>query len=291
MPEKRKGIVLIGVLALIILLMAVLMEFTYRSKVQLDVAHHALNSARVRMASDSVLDITKALLAHAIDMDAPELAGLFDEGVSFLLGEVEVDISIEPESAKFNLNRLVDGRGNLRNQEVRLLFRLADLLADEYEEPVLTYDMVMSILEWITPEDATDILIGAFPGEPAGSEYYLGKTPPYECKHNRFNSISELLLVKGITEQEFLGRPSREDREAIPGLLDLLTLYGNSIGIRQMLRREGVTMEDIGDIAPQTHETYLTINVEARKGSSRHLISAVVGRDGPRVVELSRFER
>ncbi len=287
MYKNRKGVVLVGVLALMVVMMAVLMEFTYRSKVQLDVAYHGSNEARVRLAADSMVDITKAFLAQAVGMDAPELEGLFGEGETFLIDGVEVDVQLEPESTKFNLDRLVR-RGNLRNREVRLLFDWVDGLAEEYDEPIMTYDMALSILEWITPEGAVDV--DALPGTPAGSEYYRGKVPPYECKHNRLNTISELLLVKGIEEKELYGRPGNENEVATRGMVEFFTLYGNNNRIQEQLQREGLT-EDFRDMEPQTDEMYLTIKVTARLDNTQRRISAVVRRDGTRVVELSREAR
>lgn len=283
--------VLVGVLAFLVLLLGVLVEFTYRARVQLDIAHHRLEAVRLRQAADSAVDIAKALLAHAVDTDAPVVKELFETGGRYFFGDIRLDVRFEPESGKFNLNRLVDRRGSLRLRDVRLLLRLSELLGENYESEVLTYDMIVSILEWISPEESRDLIIAAVPGEPAGSRYYLQKTPPYECKHNYLNAVSELLLVKGITEEVLYGRPGREGEASVPGLARLVTVYGNSRSMISMLAREGIDVGDILNIEPETHESYITVVVRARLGDAERRVRAVVGKEGPRVVEFCREYR
>ena len=286
--ENRKGVVLVGVLALMALLIGVMMEFSYRSKVQLDVAKHRLDAHRVNKAAESGVDLTKALLSRAVDMDAPELEGLFDEGEVLSFGEIEVEVRLEPECAKINLNRLgedgAEGEGNRY-----LLFQLADVLNREYDETVFTYDMVLSIIEWVSAEGAVEF--GELPGEPAGTDYYLEKSPPYECKHNPLNAVSELLLVKGITEEVLYGRETEEGEEVVPGIAEFVTIFGGSERIRERLLRDEVTLDDIRDLGPESlrREQDFTIDVRARSGNTTRRIRSVVRKRGPRVEELSRF--
>lgn len=289
--ERRKGIVLIGVLALIVLLLGVLMDFAYRARVQLDMAENRLNTIRARLGAESALDITRAVLSGIPDMLAPEMETFFAEGEMLYLDDVELRVRLEPESSKINLSDVVSSRTGRRRRGNRLraqsLFRLADVLNEEYSEPVFTYDMILSILEWITPEGALDL--GALPGEPAGSDYYRQKTPPYECKHADLNTISELLLVKGITEEVLYGRKGGGEEPDIPGIAEFLTLYGGSESIEERLG-EGTQLEDLRNIEPRADETFLTIDVTAKAGHARHRIRAIVQRRGANVLELCRTQ-
>ncbi len=289
---RRRGVVLVGVLAFMVVLTGVLMDFTYRTKTHLNIVENRLDSARTRLAAESAADIVKAMLSLSIDMNDSILDDLFSPGRDIEVDGVTLHVRLEAESAKININNLAGGRvGRNFRRDVQMLFNLADVLNDEYYDPVLTYDMILSIIEWITPEDTMEVVIGAFPGEPAGSRYYRNLTPPYECKHARLNTLSELLLVKGITEEVLYGRAGDAEEPYRPGLADFMTLYGNSSGIRAALRREGITVADIVDVEPAAMETYLTIDVRAARGNARRRLRVIVEKNGPRVTERCREER
>jgi general secretion pathway protein K len=55
-----------------------------------------------------------------------------------------------------------------------------------------------SIQDWIDPDDAPRVA-------GAESDYYQGLTPPYYAKNAPIDDLSELLLVRGITREMFLG--------------------------------------------------------------------------------------
>ncbi len=289
--NDQQGIVLVGVLAMMVLLMGVLMDFTYRTSVQLEVARNRLDSAEVRQAAESGVDIAKALLSRSIDMHEPGLEQFFYGGHHMRLDDVDLTVRFEPESAKINLNRLAGPRRRNTRREIGMLFRLADVLNEEYEEEILTYDMILSILEWISPQDAAEAIIGTFPGEPAGGGYYLQKTPPYVLKQAPLNTLSELLLVKDITEEVLYGRPASGDEPGVPGIADFLTLYGDGRSLLEALNREGLTADDLRTIEPMTMERYITIDVTATRDNAGRRIRTIVRKDGERVHELCREER
>ncbi len=266
--EKRRGVVLVSVLAIIVLLLAILMEFAYRSKIQLDIAHHRMTALKTQNALESVVEITKALLAYSTDMDVPEVRQLFEEAREIKYDDIEISVFLEPESRKINLNNMVEGRRNRRQRYRQLLFDLADVIEQQYNKRILDSDMIVAILEWTTPETEPDLQVGSIGGEPAGNEYYRALTPPYECKHARLNSISELLLVRGFDEGILYGKELAED-VVFPGLAKYFTLYGNSSGIRSRLGTGEITLEDLDEIEPDPFEDYITIVVKAEYANIR----------------------
>ncbi len=280
--EKRKGIVLVGVLAFIVLLLGVLMEFTYRSKVQLDITHNRLQAARVKNAACSVIDITRALLSYSTDMNAPEVRAFFEEEQEMLFNGVELTINLDPESRKINLNRLVRG-GSIRGG-YRSLLNLADIFETQYDERVITTDMIISILEWISEEGVVERL--SIPGESAGSDYYSQKSPPYECKHAQLNSISELLLVKDITEEVLYGRPATPDgEEARLGLADFVTLFGGG----ERIREGDVELEDLKEQEPEDFENFITVRITAKLGNVEHHERVIVKRENGSIVSREKM--
>ncbi|MBN2033883.1 MAG: general secretion pathway protein GspK [Deltaproteobacteria bacterium] len=120
--------------------------------------------------------------------------------------EGRITIRIDNEGGKVNIN-LAD----------HMLLRLAvsglDLTEDE--ESVI----VDSIMDW-RDRDGTRRLNGA------ENEYYRSLATPYVCKNDDFDSISELLLVRGVTSEIFFGKlservtvyPSRKTAEKKLGL-------------------------------------------------------------------------
>jgi len=286
--EKRRGVVLVSVLAIIVLLLAILMEFAYRSKIQLDIAHHRMTALKTQNALESAVEITKALLAFSTDMDAPEVRQFFEESRVITYDDIEISVFLEPESRKINLNNMVGSGGDIRRREYRLLFALADVIEQQYNERILDSDMIMAILEWITPETEPGLLAGSIGGEPAGDEYYRALTPPYECKHAPLNCISELLLVRGFDEGILYGKELAEN-VVFPGLAKYFTLYGNSHMIRDMLLRAGeITLEDIDEVGPDTHENFITIIVVAEHGNIRREERVIFQRNQRREVFRER---
>jgi type II secretory pathway component PulK len=58
--------------------------------------------------------------------------------------------------------------------------------------------VVNSILDWMDPNTASHRVQGA------KDDYYQGLTPPYHCKDGPIDDISELLLIKGISDNPAL---------------------------------------------------------------------------------------
>jgi general secretion pathway protein K len=84
---------------------------------------------------------------------------------------------------------------------------------DVQEEEVNT--IVDSILDW---KDADDLhhLSGA------ESDYYMSLPNPYKAKNANFDTLEELLLVKGVTSEILYGDNEKK------GLIDLLTVYSGT---------------------------------------------------------------
>jgi len=96
-------------------------------------------------------------------------------------GSGEYDVRIENESGKININRA---------DQPLLKTLLGGLVEDESKRDVI----VDSILDW-RDSDRNHRLNGA------EDDYYQSLPDPYECKDDDFDSIDELLLVRGVTPE------------------------------------------------------------------------------------------
>jgi general secretion pathway protein K len=119
-------------------------------------------------------------------------------------GEGEYEVRIGNESGKININVA---------NEALLKMMLEGFDLEEQEKNII----VDSILDW-RDKNTLHRLNGA------EDDYYRSLPEPYECKDDDFDSVEELLLVRGVTPEIFYG-----------GLKDIVTAFkpdqkGSSVG-------------------------------------------------------------
>ncbi|HET6516497.1 MAG TPA: helix-hairpin-helix domain-containing protein [Thermodesulfovibrionales bacterium] len=116
-------------------------------------------------------------------------------------GDGYYTVSIMDESGKFNINTMNDANAIILKQ---LLTNLG--VGDEDVDTI-----VDSILDW---KDADDLrrLNGA------ESDYYMSLPNPYKAKNANFDTLEELLLVKGVTPQILYGDGEKK------GLIEFITI-------------------------------------------------------------------
>jgi general secretion pathway protein K len=131
------------------------------------------------------------------------------------LGGSTYSFSITDESGKVNINSLTDANGIILNN---LLVNLGIPGED-------ASTIVDSILDW---KDADDLhrLHGA------EDTYYQALPVPYKAKNDKFDTLEELLLVRGVTPEILFGSGSR------PGLINFLTVFskGSAINLNAAVR-------------------------------------------------------
>ena len=245
MTRRRgeEGVALILVLVFVVLLGAIVVEYTYETQVDasLAMAHHADFEAYV--AAKSAVAKGMALLeadlqgldlagpqdprAQQVDPEAREydcLTDVWAEGIPHeAINDAVMRCSIRDEGGKLNLNSLiVDGSGTdpVVESALRNLFAAFDLEEDPTD----------AIADWLDEDDDT---------RPEGAETgdYSSLETPYVCKNGPMASIQELLLVRGITPELFFDcnrEQSETDLIVEEGghpvsLSDLLTAYINPL--------------------------------------------------------------
>jgi type II secretory pathway component PulK len=122
--------------------------------------------------------------------DGPETNGpLAGESLTdFPIGKGKVTLKIDELEKKININT-ADGP------------LLQQVLTSQGADANDISAVPDCILDWISPGDNA---------RPAGakSDYYLGLTPPYNCKDAPIDNLDELQLVKGVTRNMYLGTSS-----------------------------------------------------------------------------------
>jgi general secretion pathway protein K len=126
------------------------------------------------------------------------------------LGDSSYSFSIVDESGKININALTDANGVILNN---LIVNLG--IPGETASTI-----VDSILDWKDTDDLHRL-------HGAEDTYYQSLPVPYKAKNDTFDTLEELLLVRGVTPEILFGSGDRQ------GLIKFLTVYskGSTINL------------------------------------------------------------
>lgn len=226
------GMILIAVLLLVLLLAAVLVEFNYEARLDLEATANATRDRQALAAAEAGLSIAAAIARNQKER-APdeETARLLSGGAPVAVGDASCILTLTGEGGRININRLKSPDGKLDGRRVSQMLRLIDTLnaAPGVATPI-SYAIVAAIIDWADEDDDVTVL-PSVQGENEGAEAndYDRLDPPRRCKNAPFDSIEELLLVKGVDAEVFNGRPAEPERgrPAVPGLREFLTVYGD----------------------------------------------------------------
>jgi general secretion pathway protein K len=108
------------------------------------------------------------------------------------VGDGTVAVAIQDEGGKINLNALVTKDGNRFTEPAWQVERLRKLFRLKALDPSL----VDAILDWLDRDEIP---------EPNGAEtgYYEGLERPYRCRNGHMETLAELHLIKGITDEVY----------------------------------------------------------------------------------------
>ncbi len=130
------------------------------------------------------------------------------------LGEGTIRLDIEPEQVWRNINKL-------NEEDWERIFQAIGLPEDYWPE------LIDSYFDWIDP-DSIPRQDGA-----ESSDYYETLDPPYQARNAPFDTIRELLLVKGFREAVLSGgvlnpeEPKERQIAITNGVQNLLTVFGD----------------------------------------------------------------
>lgn len=225
----QEGMALIIVLWVLTLLSVLALEFCFSMRTELNVTRNQKEKEQLYYYAQGGIQRGIAELIYRSDpllhqkRTAPKIedTGEFEKewkcdgtpyAVSFPYGDAEV--KLRSESGRINLNRAPD----------QLLRKVVSYFVELGEQRDVIVD---SILDW---RDADDLhrLNGA------ENDYYRSLAEPYDCKDADFDTVEELLLVRGITPELFYGKKTKsEDGQEIPaiGLKDIFTVFSTSVAL------------------------------------------------------------
>jgi len=210
---NQRGVALIIVLWIFIFLFVVAFDFSADVREEANAAHRFSEDTQGYYLA--LAGFQRGLYEYAMNSqggpskETETPPGFFDlSWHEEKLGTGSFRVRLIDEGGKINLNRV---------DEATLHRIFTNIGVDEPRRSAL----VDSILDWIDPDNLHRI-------NGAENDYYESLSPPYAAKNGLFDSVEELLWVKGMTEELFFG--SGGEGEAVggeirrPGLAEIFTV-------------------------------------------------------------------
>lgn len=219
--SRRRGMALIIVIFIIVVLAALATDFAWTTRIDIDILGAAQNRQKGRFLAQAGVDAAMAVLIYDLDEDEEqqgEVGGVYDArknpeslgaGMDELWSLAElfpipipnvpggvVNIAIEDEQGKLNINQMTDYRGVVQWQ--RFFNEFWNLTYSCPEEdpncifPDSPQDLTNAVIGWISPEERFN--------EFADEEFYRRVEPEgYIPRRSAIPMLSELKLVRHMT--------------------------------------------------------------------------------------------
>lgn len=225
MPSlNNKGVALILVLWVVVLLSVLVLEFSYAMRIEATATKNFKEEVDCYLYAQggfqqAVAELTKSFTMRPKEFEEEDVGRLKtwrdDQRkikLHFERGRAEVVIS--NERGKYDLNTIPDDL---------LRSLIGTLVVGEVQRDIITD----SILDW-RDQDNFHLLNGA------EDDYYEALPKPYSCKDGNFDTVEELLQVRGVTPELLYGCSSGGGDTALgwqKGLVDLVTVYSRATRI------------------------------------------------------------
>ncbi len=200
------GFALLSVLVIIAIITPLVVNQSYKTRVQLTGAGYLADKIKSREIARSGLEA--AILA--LKKDNKDYDSYLDEWGQFVelssfsatfFEEGSFSGTITDEEGKLNINLL---ESNEKSEQLTRLF----------EEMQIDTDILAGVMDWIDDDSEAELM---------GAEdyYYKALKNPYNCKDGSMDNIYGLRLIKGMTDEAFLGKSGEK------GLGEFISVYGD----------------------------------------------------------------
>ncbi len=231
--RSERGVALLIVLWVVAFISVVVSAFAFSMRTEVDAARGLKEEAQAYFLAQAAIARGVAELARP-ELIKDKRNPLYDSG-EVGLGPGAYQVVLTDEESKIPLNQA----------DADVLRRL--LQSTGVQDQGVLDTVVDSILDWRDPDNLR---------RPSGAEeeYYRSLPRPYHPKNGEFDSLEELLLVKGMTPEILNGNiddPERQAalREERPHERQFRP--GEYLGIRQFLTVQGYGRVNIGTAEPE----------------------------------------
>jgi general secretion pathway protein K len=208
--RSERGVALLMVLWILTILMVLVLSFSFLTRTEANSTLFFRHTVQKKFYAEAGMEraIMEVLFRLAHKSSGVVLEGkevLRVDGMSYKgeMGKGSYAFRLIDEAGKININQMTDVSGVI----------LSNLLVNLGIQKEDADTIVDSILDW---KDADDLhrLHGA------ESDYYMSLPNPYKAKDGPFDTVEELLLVKGMKPEILYGNKERK------GIISYLTVYG-----------------------------------------------------------------
>lgn len=193
------------VIWVLIILMVIVLSFSYMSRTESASALSFKETTEKKLAAEAgiergIMEIFYRNMYRNQNVTSKEKEVWKTDNTPYTgqLGEMFYTVGIVDESGKVDINTVPE-----------VILRNLLLNAGVKEEDADT--IVDSVMDWKDPDDLVRL-------HGAESDYYMSLPNPYKAKNAPFDTVEELLLVKGITMEILYGTTEKK------GLIDFLTV-------------------------------------------------------------------
>ncbi len=261
--SRQSGSALILALWLVLLLTLLIAGFSFDMHVEADIVSYYRRRMKAQRVAQSGMELAHLILAKMQDVGEDDIGaddaeeelliaafnlkrGVSIRGLRREIGEGVLELTIEPEEGRRNVNMLDD-------RDWEEILDQANVPEDLWPE------LIDCFMDWTDGDDLRR-LHGAESDDP----FYVRRG--YEVKNAPVDTIDELLLIKGFDEEIVFGSPAGTSPEhAIRGIANWLTSWSHGrVNINTASREVLLTLPEIDEwIVDEILELRLGLDGEA----------------------------
>src|SRR3989337_1122912 len=210
---SQKGIALLMVLWVLTILMVIALSFSSMTRTETYSTLAFKEGAEKKLLAEAGIERAIMELFYRMQnigmktiLEGSEVWKIDGTTYNGQTGDGNYNVRITDESGKVDINQITDAHSDI----LRNLFKNLEIPEDEVNS------IVDCILDWKDPDDLLHL-------NGAEDDYYMSLPNPYKAKNANFDTLEELLLVKGMTSEILYGNDEKK------GIINLLTIYSNKI--------------------------------------------------------------
>lgn len=231
--NERGGVALVIVIWIIVVLIAIVGEFSYSMRTEINIARNFKEEEEAYQLALAGIEQAKLELLSA---KANEVIYLDEENnlVFGIAGEEKEKLERKDDMGKGGFKYVISDEDGKLNINTEPLERLKYIFVETGIDTTEVDTIVDSIVDWRDTDDL-HMLNGA------EDDYYRSLDKPYSCKDGPLDSLEELLLVKGMKKEYISGSKKEEEgdegEKAVEGIEKYFTVYNiNGVNINTASR-------------------------------------------------------
>ncbi|MFH1701886.1 MAG: helix-hairpin-helix domain-containing protein, partial [Nitrospirota bacterium] len=270
---SQKGIALLMVLWVLTILMVIALSFSSMTRTETYSTLSFKEGAEKKLLAEA--GIERAIMELFYRMQNIGMKTILEgsevwkiDGTSYngQTGEGNYSVRITDESGKVDINVITDANSDI----LRNLFKNLGIPEDEVNS------IVDCILDWKDPDDLLHL-------NGAEDDYYMSLPNPYKTKNANFDTLEELVMVKGITQEMLYGKGEQR------GIIDFLTVNSgrsqinlNAAPKEVLMAIPGITPEIADAIINYRQDKEITniAEIQAILGANYNLMSRYISTGG-----------